>query len=125
MLSSSSMRTSLLKRAITTTAAAGLLVVVLLIADAAAGPLNLTGEWLNPADNSAFQLKSSADGRTLTATWHGAPGPHASLVGSFTGTLNQAGDAFDGTLHITEGTNIVNGTMTMAYGSLGRFGRPQ
>jgi hypothetical protein len=82
---------------------------------AVAAKPNLTGSWFNPVAPAAppWHLKSSADGRSLSGSWRGAPGPHARIRGHFTGTLNAAGTGYACTMHITEGTNVVGGTLTI------------
>lgn len=88
-------------------------VVVLPTARAATVP-DLSGVWVNTIDESSkFALFSSADRTKLTATWHGSPGPHASLVGTFTGTLNPSGNQYLGHMQVSEGGNPgVGGTMS-------------
>jgi hypothetical protein len=84
-------------------------------ATAVAAKPNLTGSWFNPAAPTApaWHLKSSADRRSLSGSWRGAPGPHAAIRGHFTGTLNAAGTGYSCTMHVTEGTNVVDGTLTV------------
>ncbi len=95
-------------------------------APGASFPPDLTAAWTNTVDSlSTWELQSSADRKTLTAHWTGDVGTtHAGLVGSFTGTLNQSGTAYSGTLHVTEGTNVVNGTMTFTISSQQKLGYP-
>jgi hypothetical protein len=92
-----------------------LLTALLLAPCAAAHPApELSGIWiLSPTpDGSRYALFTSADRSTLTANWTGAPGPHAGLVGSFQGTRNAAGTSYTGPLHVSEGSTVVDGTMT-------------
>lgn len=80
---------------------------------------NLSGTWLNSADfSSVFHLTESSDQHTLSATWSGS-GAHASLTGSFAGTLNPDGDSYTGSMHVTEGSNSVSGTMTFQDATAG------
>ena len=77
-----------------------------------AGVSDLTGSWTD-SNGSPYQLQSSSDRRTLTASWHGT-GTHSTRTGSFNGTLNSAGTAYTGPMQVSEAGNpAVNGTMTM------------
>lgn len=81
---------------------------------------DLTGSWIQPdnPDAPAWALDASSDRSTLDASWHGGEGPHSSLVGSFHGTLNQAGTAYSGEMRVREGSNPpVNGTMAFRIDS--------
>lgn len=88
--------------------------VVLLPTARAATVPDLSGVWINTVDDaSKFAVFASADRTNLTATWHGGGGPHASLVGSFTGTLNSYGNQYLGRMDVSEGGNPgVGGTMS-------------
>jgi hypothetical protein len=76
-------------------------------------PPNLTGTWTR-SDGGTFSLTASGTGLThLHAEWHGtAASGHPKLFGVFDGSLNSAGDAYSGSLAITEGDVHVAGTMT-------------
>jgi hypothetical protein len=81
---------------------------------------DLSGTWLNSADfSSVFHLKESPDQHTLTATWNGGSGAHASVVGSFTGTLNPDGVSYTGSMHVSEGSNSSGGNMTFQEATAG------
>lgn len=95
---------------------------VLIAALAAASPIsagamaavpNLTGSWINPASPSSppWILKASSGLSTLTGTWTGS-GAHSALMGSFTTNVNSTGTAYAGTFHVTELSNVVDGTIT-------------
>ena len=91
---------------------------------------DLSGVWINTRDNtSRFALFASADRTKLTASWHGGAGPHAGLVGSFTGTLNANGNKYTGPMQVSEAGNPpVSGTMTWTLNQLQvdfHFGYPQ
>jgi hypothetical protein len=74
---------------------------------------------------ATFRLQASADRRTLTANWRGPYGsPHAGVVGSYTGTLNQSGTAYTGAMHVTEGPVSAGGTMTFTIGAPAKYGSP-
>jgi hypothetical protein len=98
------------------------LVVAVTIACAAAGAAgaagstpNVTGAW-SPQSGPAWHLAASSDLSTLTASWKGAAG-HESLRGSFSGTLNSEGSAYNGTMHVVEGATDVHGTMRFTINS--------
>ena len=81
--------------------------LVLLVAAVAVPPVrattpNLSGFWVNSANTaSGYTLRESTDGSVLNASWAGLP-PHQTLQGHFKGTLDIAGDAYDGTFGVTE-----------------------
>jgi hypothetical protein len=87
---------------------------------------DLSGEWINSAyELSAYQLHTSAGGKTLAATWGANIGSvQEGLVGSFTGTLNQSGTAFVGPMHVDAGSIRVGGKMTVTISSQRSFGAP-
>lgn len=87
----------------------------LVTAGAIAAAPNLTGSWINPASPSAppWILRASSDLSTLTGTWTGS-GAHSALMGSFTTSVNSTGTAYAGTFHITEASNVVDGTITFS-----------
>jgi hypothetical protein len=91
-------------------------------------PPDISGEWMDVKLTGSFgwDLKVSPDRQTLTANWHGGPGgPHATLVGDFTGTLNSAGNAYVGPMHVSEaGAPAVSGTMTFTMGPEQYLGYP-
>ena len=80
---------------------------------------DVSGVWIPypSPDGSQYALFASADLKTLTVNWMGAPGPHGGLVGSFQGTLT-AGNTYTGAMHVTEGATVVDGTMTWVINSL-------
>ncbi|HXA27961.1 MAG TPA: DUF6777 domain-containing protein [Candidatus Angelobacter sp.] len=84
----------------------------------AAAVANLTGSWISPQSPSSppWILQPSSDRTAMTGTWRGSGG-HAALMGSFTTTLNATRTAYTGTFHITEQTNMVNGTITFRIDS--------
>jgi hypothetical protein len=88
---------------------------------------DLSGEWINSTyELSAYQLHTSAGGKTLSATWGANIGAvQEGLVGSFTGTLNQSGTAFVGPMHVDAGSIRVGGKMTVTISSQRAFGAPQ
>jgi hypothetical protein len=101
-------------RCATGTFVAVALAVALLSGGASAAPASLTGSWFDPHAASpapTWHLQANPGLTTLSATWVGGRG-HEGLRGSFSGTLNGAQTAYSGTLHITEGSLSVNGTMT-------------
>jgi hypothetical protein len=76
-----------------------------------AGP-NLTGTWQPSGPSSpAWKLTTGSNGASLTASWRGG-GTHSGLVGSFSGTLSADKRHYVGTMHVTEGSTDVTGTMT-------------
>jgi hypothetical protein len=84
---------------------------------ASSGPPTLTGSWSQPNDPGApaWTLTASGPGlSTLKAAWQGGPGPHASLVGSFQGTLNRVNGSFvySGKFQVSEGSVQSGGTMS-------------
>jgi FecR-like protein len=86
-------------------------------ASGAVQPPNLTGTW-TPTGGGAFALTASGPGLDqLHADWQGT-GAHSQLHGSFDGTLNTAGDAYSGSLFITEGSTSTGGSMTFHIDSL-------
>lgn len=109
------------------TAVFAFLAVGVMVSPARAGAaLDLSGEWLDSTYTlSAYRLHMSADRKTVSATWGADIGNlHEGLVGSFIGTLNQAGTAFAGLMHVRAGSLLIKGTMTVAVTSQQEFGYP-
>jgi hypothetical protein len=78
---------------------------------------DLTGMWQAQGDTTspAWEFTASNNRQTLDVTWRGGPG-HASLRGTFHGTLAQNGGTpqYQGTMNVTEaGAPPVSGTMTI------------
>ena len=77
----------------------------------------LTGSWIGypyVATSPAWRLQASDGGKTLTATWTGGAG-HSGLHGGFASDSSSFQDGYyvySGTLHVTEGSLDVTGTMT-------------
>src|SRR5947209_15852207 len=94
--------------------------VALLSAPAqAATPPDLTGYWINVAAPSlpGWALQATNGLSSLHASWHGtAAQGHPHLVGSFNGTLNQAGTAYSGGYDIEE-SGSHPGSMTITIDS--------
>ena len=98
---------------------AGLVLLVLAVAapPVHAAPQNLSGFWVNSANTaSGYTLRMSTDGSVLNASWAGLP-PHQTLRGHFQGTLDAAGDAYNGRFNVTEQTVSVSGNGTFALRS--------
>jgi hypothetical protein len=76
-------------------------------------PPDLTGSWINPQTPTAPPwVFKTADGlRTLTGTFTGGAG-HTGLRGTVTAT-QQSSTVYAGSVHITEGSLSVNGTITI------------
>lgn len=81
-------------------------------------PNYLSGEWANQASLSApaWTLVQGSDQSTLMVSWHGGPGPHASLLGTADLALVEAGSAwtYTGPFTVTEAGNTVTGRMNVS-----------
>jgi len=80
----------------------------------ATATVNLTGSWTNPQTPTAppWMLTTANSLHTLTGTFAGGAG-HSGLRGTVTATLQSNNTVYAGTVHITEGTLSVGGTITI------------
>ena len=114
-LASRSQRSGLLAFGLTGAIAA--LAAAVAVPPAGASTPNLTGQWVNSANTaSSYLLRESTDESVINANWAGLP-PHQTLQGSFKGTLDTSGDAYEGTFNVTEGSVSVSGSGTFALRS--------
>jgi hypothetical protein len=106
--------------------AASLLAVALLAlpARAVTAAADVYGLWVNQADTASdYALRPTPDLQKLHVFWSGTL-THSGLRGSFDGTINATGDAYNGTFHITEAGNVVDGTGTFLLSKIRQGGLP-
>ena len=85
---------------------------------------DLYGLWVVTTDTASdYALRPSPDLRSLHVFWNGTQ-THSALRGTFDGTLNATGDAYNGTFHVTEGSVVVDGTGVFALSKIKEFGLP-
>ena len=87
----------------------------LLSAGAGASPPNLTGAWQDmsaPAPRSTWHLHAGNGVQTLNGNWQGTL-THSGLHGTFQATLDASGTSYSGSFHVTEGSVVVDGTITI------------
>jgi hypothetical protein len=85
---------------------------------------DLYGLWVVTTDTASdYALRPSPDLRSLHVFWNGTQ-THSALRGTFDGTVNATGNAYNGTFHVTEGSVAVDGTGVFALSKIKEFGLP-
>jgi hypothetical protein len=84
----------------------------------------LGGTWVNQADTaSSYRVSQNYFRDKLYIDWFGTQ-THSGLRGSFTGTLDGFGKAYNGTFHVEEGSTVVDGTGRVVISAVDFHGVP-